>query len=416
MASFGLFFGAGLAAVACTSGGAPPPPSHDVVGRVVQGGAGRVGVQAMVTVEPGAAADWPAQSARASTDASGTFRFTNSPDRYDAIVIRDADSSDRALVTIVTGLTRRDPVILLDGDATIEPYRANVVVRGIELDETASSVVVLSGPAWERHAYAGVSASAAAPSHWEATWYGGTSTTAWIWLVEMQIDPLTKWPTGGFRAGAQFDRLIASKPTFFERSLVPSGSRDVAVEFDVPAGMAITAWRIGLDFGEPGTTAWLASGDASNFGQPVTLPEFAFWRVEVEAEGPGERCRAARRGIPNHESRVRVGCPVAGVISSPKDGSASPTKSFSVSWDGEGVCAIDLEPEQASAPRVRVVTAERSLDVGELAARASALAPGRYRVRTTNFGRIDNTDVWADVATARDAATHSRDAMSIALE
>ena len=406
-----------LSCVGCTSNSVPPLPTQDVVGQVMQGGAACTGVQAMVTVDPASGIEWPGQHAMAPTDASGSFRFTNAPERYDLIVIREASSGDAPSISIATSLTRRDPSLMLDGSAKSEPYQGVILPQGIELEPDAQYIAALSGPAWEHHAYAGVAKRAAAAGlEWEASWHGGNSTTAWFWLVEMETDPVSGWPKRYPHAGAQFVRLIGGQRTFFTKPLAPSGSHDVTIHFEAPPAMSVTKWRVGLDFGEPGTFATVVEGDASDFGRPVTLPDFAYWRVEIEADGTDDHCRATRRGIANTESTVRVDCPEPARFLAPTGGERLSALNVPVRWEGADLVEIGIEPIHGADPRVKIVTAAHELDVGAITARARALGKGDHRLTLSALGGLNATDAWADAPVRRDASLRARGVVSVTLE
>ncbi|MEO8797067.1 MAG: hypothetical protein ABI551_04210, partial [Polyangiaceae bacterium] len=357
--------------IACGSGIAFAPDTITINGRVVSGGLA-------VPSAPFWAAD-RAQPVRAAalgdatasflmlTDASGHFYIYGFGATYDLTIARPNDRND---LTVIRGLTRRNPVIDLPLRGSLPLHSAHLDVAWSVAPAAGTKVAYfLDGALRGDVRFDSLEQVDDDPAHGlTATWHGGGSTAANLNALVYTVDASGK-PTGYVAAAYAYVVLVSGRPLAIGLQTTSMNSSPATVSTTTAsAEWVVDSLTVAVDHGNCSTAYPFFEVEPASLPATISLPDLNGNRVvgRGDAHRGGETSHGVTTGVafPDQTLPLVIDFPAPATLSAPSDlATVDPATPFT--FAGDGVNEVLFTPA-GKGPRVRIVTTEKTVTLGML--------------------------------------------------
>jgi hypothetical protein len=356
------------------------------------------------------------------TSPSGLFTIDQAPSSYDVTILEP----DGSLVSVYSGLTRRDPVLVHDAmyvsasNPTIETYQASI--SGILLGDFpfpvdsyhAATVSFFSSPGssiWQL----GLPLRSKGPSYgpMTAVWLGSPSVVGRLIALAEVLSETELWASA-FLATTSLS-LSHGATISQDLTLFPIATGQIAGFVQMYEGNSVSAVQFSyrLSDGE----GMLDLGQFSSLGSyACVLPDlgslggdYCLSINDSLGTAQAERCGAS---LGMTDFSIQVQHPP--VITNPTAGSPV-TKDTKISWTGVAgaVYLVDLSPQSPTTPRLQLFTSQTQIRWPDLGAVGLPLVPREsYSCQVSGLLPYTSTDDFASsqglFAVARDSSQKLR--------
>lgn len=398
----------GASPVACNGIQPPPPDLVTIRGQVTKHGVGVPNAKVW-GIDRAAHANGADAGPTLSfpTDNTGHFALYNFGTTYDVVVQEDVGSP---VFTIVSGLTRRDPVISLD--ETNAPTRAaHVAVTWTTPPPDGATIAYFFSPP----NYPGIhlfDVAPAGPSLGDGLtvrWSGGFSTTGFVQALVYSTD--------ASGVASSFSTTNGAYGWFTDKGTVPAtftlqsvDTSPANLQIQAPDGYATEDIDVGLDFGAGGTPVYFSHVASPGPSVQLALPNVPANRVNVRgtAKKGGETATSYALGnsTPGQTASLAMQFFAASQLSSPDDGATNVDPASSFAWDGTGLNEVSFTSADKKATSLRVLTSDASISLATITSLTGIGLTGgaTYSWTTRRWPDFPSTDVFDGAETDRTTA------------
>ncbi|HEX7663511.1 MAG TPA: hypothetical protein VF407_03330 [Polyangiaceae bacterium] len=331
------------------------------------------------------------------TDAVGRFFLYGFGASYD---LTFAQPSDRTDLTMVRGITRRDPVVELPTIGPTPTQSCHVdVAWGGDLPAGAKVAWFLDSAGTASVRFDSLVQVDDDLAHGlTATWHGSQATTANLNGLVYLADASGK-PTSFVGNGYSYVYLKNASSAFVGLQLQTIDSSPATLTTTMPDGFALDAVNVSADHGFRSTTFAPFTIDAASLPASFTVPDFVSNRyvTSVDAHHAGELSHGVSFGTSyaNQTFAIAVDLPAAPALSTPADGATDVDATTPFTFTGDGVTEVIFTPV-GDGPKVRIVTTEKTVDLGMLPDVSAFVSGARFTWTVRRWPFIPTVDAFVD--------------------